>query len=105
MGGARLLITCLFLWSFANLLFYRTPSASDPFTYMLAARAALGLGQSCIMPAVSSLSARWLPADERSKWTSTIYAFFSFGTVAGLALTPFLAQQVGRGGGMGEGCR
>jgi hypothetical protein len=66
-GGARLLIACLFLWSLASLLFYRTPTMRNPLAYMLAARAALGLGQSCIMPAVSSLSARWLPPDQRSR--------------------------------------
>jgi hypothetical protein len=36
----------------------------------------------------------WLPP---ARYTSTIYAFFSVGTVAGLAFTPFLAQQVGAG--------
>lgn len=94
-GGARLLAACLFVWSFANTLFSRAPLLQNPMPYMLATRAALGLGQSCIMPAVSSLSAAWFPAAQRSLYTSTIYAFFSVGTVAGLALTPVLAGQVG----------
>ncbi|GAB4823811.1 hypothetical protein N2152v2_010857 [Parachlorella kessleri] len=94
-GGAQLLLACLFLWSLATSLFAHTPNSKNPFAFMLATRAALGLGQSCIMPAVSSLSARWLPPKQRSRYTSTIYAFFSCGTVAGLACTPFLAKQLG----------
>ena len=69
-----------------------------------AARAALGLGQSCIMPAVSSLSARWVPAAQRGRCTSLIYACYSAGTVAGLALTPFLAQQVRQERALGAYC-
>ena len=67
LGGTRLLVACLFLWSLATSLFAHTPSAKNPFVFMLAVRAALGLGQSCIMPAVSSLSARWLPPKQRSR--------------------------------------
>ncbi|KAL4425822.1 hypothetical protein ABPG75_009838 [Micractinium tetrahymenae] len=71
----------------------RSPAASStsPFAALVAARAALGLAQSCIMPSVAAIAARWFPAVIRGRCTSIVYASYSVGTVLGLILTPLLA--------------
>ncbi|PRW59116.1 putative anion transporter chloroplastic [Chlorella sorokiniana] len=94
-GGAHLAAAGLFTWSAACLLFARVPAAANPLAALLVARAALGLAQSCLMPAASALAARWFPPATRSRQTSTVYSAYSVGTVAGLALTPLVAQHVG----------
>ncbi len=55
-GGAHLAAAGLFTWSAACLLFARVPAAANPLAALLVARAALGLAQSCLMPAASALA-------------------------------------------------
>lgn len=55
-GGAHLAAAGLFTWSAACLLFARVPAAANPMAALLVARAALGLAQSCLMPAASALA-------------------------------------------------
>ena len=55
-GGAHLAAAGLFAWSAACLLFARVPAAANPLAALLVARAALGLAQSCLMPAASALA-------------------------------------------------
>ena len=56
LDGAHLAAAGLFLWSFVCWQFCRGPSFSNPFMALLLARAALGLAQSCIIPALSALA-------------------------------------------------
>lgn len=55
-GGAHLLAAGLLTWNAVGLLFSQVPASGSPFMALLAARAALGLAQSCLMPATSALS-------------------------------------------------
>lgn len=37
-------------------------------------------------------AARWFPDSQRSRMTSLVYGCYSWGSVAGLALTPLVAE-------------
>jgi MFS family permease len=91
-GGGHLAAAGLFLWSAACWQTSGAAAAAHPFPMLLAARAAMGLAQSCIMPATSALAARWFPPSRRSRYTSAVYGSYSVGTVAGLALAPLVAE-------------
>ena len=90
-GGARLLLTALLLWSSACLLTATVAMAPSPFAALVVVRGALGLAQSCFVPAVSALAARWFDPGHRARSTSEVYACYSAGTVAGLVVAPLLA--------------
>lgn len=45
-----------------------------------------------LSPCSCASAARWFPSASRSRWTSAVYSAYSVGTVAGLALTPLLAE-------------
>ena len=60
LGGAHLAAWGLCLWSLACALVSLVPSSGSPFVALLAARAALGLAQSGLMPAMSALAGGWM---------------------------------------------
>ena len=94
-GGPQTLCGGLIMWSIAAMALAAAPIVPWPFTFILCTRAALGLAQSVMMPAVSAAAAQWFPPSYRGSKTSGIYAWFSLGTMAGLCLTPATAALVG----------
>lgn len=94
-GGDLLATVGLFLWSGTCMLISPAASSAAPLPALAAARAALGLAQSCIMPSVATIAARWFPAVIRGRCTSMVYSSYSVGTVLGLMLTPLLAAHAG----------
>ncbi len=96
-GGLRVLTIGLALWSAATACIATTsmlPGASALLALMVF-RGLVGLGQSCMMPAVAATVARCVPASHRASSTSIVYACFSLGTVVGLAASTPLAEAVG----------
>lgn len=95
LGGIRTLTIGLLVWSLASMAMAAAPLVANPLTFMLLARAAVGLAQSVMMPAVSATAAQWFQPADRAAKTSSVYAWYSLGTVAGLVATPAMAQAIG----------
>ncbi|KAK9835423.1 hypothetical protein WJX81_008633 [Elliptochloris bilobata] len=91
-GGPPVMLASLVAWSavaaVTPLVGAARPAARLPL--LVGARAALGLCQSCLMPATSAMAAQWVPEGRRAHALATVYAGYSLGTVAGLLLTPAL---------------
>ena len=82
-------------WSLATAL---TPLAAQlGLPVLLAARAAMGVGEGVAMPAMNNLLSRWVPVQERSRSLALVYSGMYTGSVLGLALSPHMihAMQVG----------
>ncbi|KAK9806084.1 hypothetical protein WJX72_000485 [[Myrmecia] bisecta] len=94
-GGAKVLLCGLIAWSASLGLTPLARLSSSPVLALGAARAALGLAQSCMMPSISAMAAKCIPDAHRGRAVSFIYACSSSGTVLGLAATPALAGLLG----------
>ena len=95
LGGLRVLITGLALWSAATSTIALTAgwgAAALPALVLL--RGLVGLAQSCMMPAVAAAVAT-LPTNRRASSSGIIYACFSLGTVISLGVSPPLAAAAG----------
>lgn len=92
-GGPFIMAMGLCVWSIATFLHGLTPLCVFPLLALYLTRGLQGLGQSVIMPAVSSTAVQWFPSEQRSQRTSLAYASFSAGTVGSLALTPLLLMN------------
>eukprot|EP00873_Tetraselmis_striata_P034628 jgi/Tetstr1/454892/TSEL_041756.t1 len=92
MGGDRLMLLGMILWSVGTLAVPLATAAPDPLPFLIAARFLMGFTQAVIMPSVASAAARWVPVSHRSRALSVVYTGFHMGTVAGYVLTPLLAS-------------
>ena len=61
---------------------------------LLLARAAVGLGQGLVLPSVTNLLARHVPASRRASAVGLAFAGFHGGTILGLLLSPLLLQRL-----------
>ena len=68
--------------------------ASD-YTLVLIAQIGIAIGQPFILNAVTKVSARWFPVHERGMAAGLGTLSIYVGILAGLVVTPFLANQVG----------
>ncbi len=79
-------------WSFFTLL---TPLAASSLAVLFLTRAGMGLGEGLNFPVIHSLTARWIPTQERSRAIAFNYTGLLLGTVTGLLLTPLLMVNFG----------
>lgn len=95
LGGARVLLTGLVLWSAATA---GTALAAGGGPGSLAAlhglRALLGLASACAMPCVAATAREWVPAARRAGAVAGVYALFNIGEVRAAACAS--ARWVGR---------
>jgi len=92
-GGARVLGAGVLWWSVATAL---TPlAASAGLPALLAARAAMGVGEGVAMPAMNTLLSRWVPVQERSRALALVYSGMYAGSVAGLGASPHIIHAAG----------
>lgn len=68
---------------------------ADNYTLVLLAQIGIALGQPFILNALTKVAARWFPIGERATATGLGSLAIYLGILAGLALTPFLDQQIG----------
>ena len=68
------------------------------YTWVLVAQIAIAVGQPFVLNAVTSVAARWFPAEERATATGLGSLAIYLGILLGLALTPYLVLQSGMGG-------
>ncbi|MBI3738009.1 MAG: MFS transporter, partial [Chloroflexi bacterium] len=65
------------------------------YTWVLIAQIAIAIGQPFILNAVTTVAARWFPAEERATASGLGSLAIYLGILIGLALTPYLALQSG----------
>ena len=95
-GGPLALTSGMILWSLASWTTMFVPEHGvSPLVLMVALRFAVGLAQSVMMPGVSSISGRFFCEEDRATRTSSIYAFYSIGTVFGTFAAPYFAAWTG----------
>lgn len=70
-------------------------AASLGVPYLIALRAAEGVGEGVSFPAMNAMWARWAPPLERSRLVTFSAAGVSFGTFVALPLTGFMCQSLG----------
>ena len=100
MGGIHVLVLGMVLWSLFILGMGMTHLLVPAFAFMalMVLRFAIGMTQSVLMPGVSATAAQVFESNERGNKTSTVYAFYSFGTVVGLSVSPYVSRYIGWSG-------
>ena len=86
-GGRRVLAAGVAVWSIATLLM---PPASIAFGLLIAMRVLLGLGEGVNFPAIHSITARWVPAEERARVIALNFSGIHLGTVTAFLLSPMI---------------
>ncbi|MFC1784502.1 MFS transporter [Candidatus Neomarinimicrobiota bacterium] len=66
---------------------------SDNYTFVLIAQIGIAIGQPFILNAITTVSARWFPINERATAAGLGSLAMYIGIAAGLALTPYLTIQ------------
>jgi cyanate permease len=72
--------------------------AGTDYTMVLIAQIGIAIGQPFILNAITKLSARWFPIEERATATGLGTLAMYIGILAGMTLTPYLALGSGIGG-------
>ena len=87
-GGRRVLGLAVIVWSLCTLL---TPAAATiSLAALIAARIALGIGESAVFPSAFEIIGRWVSPNARSRATGRILSGIPIGQVAGLILTGWM---------------
>jgi MFS transporter, ACS family, solute carrier family 17 (sodium-dependent inorganic phosphate cotransporter), other len=91
-GGRRVLAFGVAVWSLATFL---TPPASISFGLLIAIRILLGLGEGVNFPAIHSITARWVLAEERSRAIALNFSGIYLGTVIAFLVSPAIIVAFG----------
>ena len=83
----------LVVWSFAQAVSPASALVSVPL--LLGARALMGVGEAAAVPSVQAIAARFVPADQRSKFWGVLTASLSCGTIAAYVVSPPLIESYG----------
>ena len=86
LGGARVLLFGLLLWSVAVAAIPASAASPFPVATLVAARALFGAASGCAVPAAAAAVAAYVPRDRKSVGLSTVFAAFNCGSAFGLAL-------------------
>ena len=87
-GGKRLLGLAVIVWSVCTLL--TPPASAVSLSALVAARIAMGVGESAVFPSAFEIIGRWVPANVRARATGRILSGIPVGQVAGLILTGWM---------------
>ena len=81
------------LWSLFTI---ETPAAATAsMTALLACRAAMGAAEGVTIPAIQTLTARWVPTALRSRALALVYTSLQLGTILALLTAPKLIEALG----------
>ena len=86
LGGARVLLLGLALWSVAVVAVPASAVSPFPVAALVAARALFGAASGCAVPAAAAAVAAYVPRDRKSVALSTVFAAFNCGSAFGLAV-------------------
>ena len=90
-GGRRILSLGVLWWSLFTLL---TPIAKT-VTCMTAVRALMGIGEGVNFPSIQSMTAKWIPAGERSRVAGFTLSGISVGNILAFPLATFIMTSFG----------
>lgn len=90
-GGKRILSIGVLWWSLFTML---TPLART-IAGMTAVRALMGLGEGVNFPSIQSLTARWIPAGERSRVAGFTLSGISVGNIIAFPLATWIMTSLG----------
>jgi MFS family permease len=90
--GGKLILSCGVLWW--SLFTLITPLARS-ITGMAAFRTLMGLGEGVNFPSIQSLTARWIPAGERSRAMGFILSGISVGNIIAFPLATWIMLTLG----------
>jgi len=90
-GGKRILSIGVLWWSFFTMI---TQLARNVAT-MTAARALMGLGEGVNFPSIQSLTAKWIPAGERSRVAGFTLSGISVGNIIAFPLATWIMTTLG----------
>jgi ACS family sodium-dependent inorganic phosphate cotransporter len=90
----RVLAVGVGVWSMATML---TPHAAvlPGMMALLLVRAAVGAGESVIMPSLQTLLLNWTSPQEKSRALAWIYSGFHVGTISAYVTSPIIMSEVG----------
>ena len=96
-GGARVLLGGLLVWSLATMV---TPLAASAKSIPLLClcRVVMGLGEGVALPCMNNVASRWVPKFERSRAVSFCMGGFQSGSMIGLLVAPLLMSRFGIAG-------
>jgi ACS family sodium-dependent inorganic phosphate cotransporter/ACS family sodium-dependent inorganic phosphate cotransporter-like MFS transporter 9 len=99
-GGKVVIAVAIAFFSVATLLTPLSLSAAAvssglALPLMLAVRALVGLGEGVVLPSVTNMLSRSVPAVRRASSVGTAFAGFHGGTILGLLLSPLIVQRLG----------
>jgi MFS transporter, ACS family, solute carrier family 17 (sodium-dependent inorganic phosphate cotransporter), other len=87
----------LALWSLATLATPLATTAGTSFSdfplHLLLVRAAVGMGESVILPAVQRLLSQWTTIEEKAGALAVVISGFHAGTLAAYVLSPIILEQ------------
>ena len=86
LGGARVLLFGLLLWSVAVAAIPASAASPFPVATLVAARALFGAASGCAVPAAAAAVAAYVPRARKSAALSAVFAAFNCGSAFGLAL-------------------
>ena len=86
LGGARVLLLGLALWSVAVAAIPACAVSPFPVATLVAARALFGAASGCAVPAAAAAVAAYVPRARKSAALSAVFAAFNCGSAFGLAL-------------------
>jgi len=92
-GGKLVLGIAVLWWSLFTVL--TPPAAMLSLSGLIAARIALGLGESAVFPAAINMVGRWVPPERRSRATAMVTSAISLGTLFSLPATGWLVRSYG----------
>ena len=92
-GGRLVLGVAVLWWSLFTVL--TPPAAMLSLSGLIAARIALGLGESAVFPAAINMVGRWVPPERRSRATAMVTSAISLGTLFSLPATGWLVRSYG----------
>jgi ACS family sodium-dependent inorganic phosphate cotransporter len=96
LGGARVLLVGLGLWSLAvTAIPAASAMSSSPVAMLVAARVMFGAASGCAIPASAAAVASYVPSERRSSSLSLIFTFFNCGSAFGLLLAGGLISTLG----------
>ena len=94
-GGARVLLVGLGLWSLAVTAIPVASTLSTPVTMLVAARVLFGAASGCAIPASAAAVATCVVSERRASSLSFIFTFFNCGSAFGLLLAGGLIATLG----------
>ena len=83
-GGVRVLLTGLALWSLSIAATPLATTAASPVAGLCAARALFGMASGVALPAASTVVSQCVPPSSRSSGLATVFTLFNFGSALGL---------------------